>query len=267
MKIRSSWENTWHARALMEESDIRFHIVKILEDHPDGLIVTEIHRELIETGFNVSQPNVSKHLDRLVDDSFVVIIQKRHLGIGRRLRFFVSLAGFLTSVADRIKDKMALSIAETLEAIGDTAPRFDDSKDFQNFLTKLAEVAGGEISVSDELYLALSVREPYREITQELWDYQKVYGILESIIDELKMADRLMEELDITCETLGSDSLMRYNLAVAIIDGAIAGDEKAADVIEELFQLSQGKFRKELLAMGKIVDKYKKGNHDSHKRE
>lgn len=141
--MRSSWENTWHARELMDESDIRFHIVKILEEHPDGLIVTEIHRELIETGFNFSQPNVSKHLDRLVDDSFVMTVQKRHPGIGRRLRFFVSLAGFLTSVASTIKDKMALSIAETLEAIGDTAPHFDDSKDFQNFLTKLAEVTGG----------------------------------------------------------------------------------------------------------------------------
>ena len=256
--MRSSWENTWHARELMEESDIRFHIVKILEEHPDGLIVTEIHRELIETGFNISQPNVSKHLDRLVDDSFVVIIQKRHPGIGRRLRFFVSLAGFLTSVAERIKEKMAVSIAETLEAIGDTAPRFDDSKDFQNFLTKLAEVAGGEISVSDELYEALSVREPYGEITRELWDYQRAYGILESIIDENKVADRLMEKLDITCETLGSDSLMRYNLAVAIIDRAVVGDEKASDIIEELFQISQGESKEELLAVGNIFDKYKK---------
>jgi len=251
----------------MEESDIRFHIVKILEDHPDGLIVTEIHRELIETGFNISQPNVSKHLDRLVDDSFVVIIQKRHPGIGRRLRFFVSLAGFLTSVAERVKDKMALSIAETLEAIGDLAPRFDDSKDFQNFLTKLAEVAGGEISVSDELYMALSVREPYGEITRELWDYQRVYGILECIIDEYKVADRFMEELGLTAKNIGRDPLIRYNLAVAIIDGAVAGDEKASDIIEELFQISQGDSREELLVVGKIVDKYKKSNHDSHTRE
>ncbi len=60
---------------------------------------------------------------------------------------------------------------------------------------------------------------------------------------------------------------MRYNLAVDIIDGAVAGDEKAADVIEELFQLSQGESREELLVVGKIVDKYKIGNQDSHTRE
>ena len=124
--------------------------------------------------------------------------------------------------------------------------------------TKLAEAAGGEVSVSDELYEALSVREPYGEITRELWDYQRAYGILESIIDEYEVADRLMEKLDITGETLGSDSLMRYNLAGAIIDRAVAGDEKASDVIEELFQISQGESKEELLAVGKIVDKYKK---------
>jgi hypothetical protein len=55
--------------------------------------------------------------------------------------------------------------------------------------------------------------------------------------------------------------------ALDIIDGAVAGAEKAADVIEELLKLSQGEHREELLAVGKIVDKYKKGNHDSHTRE
>ena len=251
----------------MGESDIRFHIVKILEEHPDGLIVTEIHKNLVETGFNVSQPNVSKHLDKLVDDSYVMIVEKRHPGIGRRLRFFVSLAGFLVVIADGVKDRMAISIAETLEAMADKAPRFDDSKDFQNFLTNLAEVAGGEISVSDELYEALSLREPYGEITRKLWDYQMAYGILEGIIEENKVTDRLMGELGITGENIGSDSLARYNLAVDIIDGAVAGDEKAIDIIGELFQLSQGEFREELLTVGKIVEKYRKCNHDLHARK
>ncbi len=45
---------------------------------------------------------------------------------------------------------------------------------------------------------------------------------------------------------------------MAIIDGAVAGDEKASDIIEELFQLTQGESKEELLAVGKIVDKYKK---------
>lgn len=257
-KMRSSWEDTWHARELMEESDIRFHIVKILEDHPDGLIVTEIHKELIKIGFSVSQPNISKHLDKLVDDSFVVIIRKRHPGIGRKLRFFVSLAGFLAYVSDGIKDKMAISIAETLETVADSAPHFYDSKDFQNFITKLAEIAGGEVSVSDELYEALSTREPYGEITQELKDYQGMYGILVDILEEYNVVDRLMEELDFTGEDQDQDYLVRYNLAVNIIDGAVAGDENAINVMEELLQLSQGEHREELLAVGKIVDKYKK---------
>lgn len=94
-----------------------------------------------------------------------------------------------------------------------------------------------------------------------------MYGILESVIDEFKMANRLMEELGLTAKNIGRGPLMRYNLAVDIIDGAVAGDEKAADVIEELFQLSQGESREELLVVGKIVDKYKIGNHDSHTRE
>ena len=49
-----------------------------------------------------------------------------------------------------------------------------------------------------------------------------------------------------------------------IIDGAIAGDEKAIHVMEELLELSQGEHREELLALGKIVDRYKNCNHDSH---
>ncbi len=262
--MKLSWEDSWYVHELMEESDIRFHIVKILEGHPDGLIVTEIHKELIETGFSVTQPNISKHLDKLVEDSFVMIVRKRHPGIGRRLRFFVSLAGFLTHVADRVKDKMAISIAETLEDVADSAPRFDDFGDFQNFLTKLAEAAGGEVSVSDELYEALSVRKPYDKIAKELRDYQGMYRILDSIIEEYKVEDRLMEEFNITGKDLGQVSLVRYNLAVDIIDGAIAGDEKAIHVMEELLELSQGEHREELLALGKIVDRYKNCNHDSH---
>jgi hypothetical protein len=174
------------------------------------------------------------------------------------------LAGFLTLVADKVKDKMAISLAETLEDVADSAPRFDDFGDFQNFLTKLAEAAGGEVSVSDELYEALSVREPYDKIAKELRDYQEMYGILDDIIKEYKVEDRLIEEINITGKTQGQGSLVRYNLAVDIIDGAIAGDEKAIHVMEELLELSQGEHREELLALGKIVDRYKNCNHDSH---
>jgi hypothetical protein len=203
-------------------------------------------------------------LDKLVEDSFEVIVRKRHPVIGRRLRFFISLAGFLTLVVDRVKDKMAISIAETLEDVADSAPHFDDFVYFQNFLTKLAEAVGGEVSVSDELYEALSVREPYDKIAIELQDYQEMYGILDSIIEEYKVEDRLMEEFNITRKDLGRVSLVRYNLAVEIIDGAIAGDEKAIHVMEELFELSQGEHRKELLVLKTIVDRYKNCNHDSY---
>jgi hypothetical protein len=256
--MRSSWVNSWQARELFKESDIRFHIVKILEENPDGLIVTEIHKELTETGFNVSQPNISKHLDRLVYDSIVIIVKKKHPGIGRKLRFFISIAGFLVSVTDRVKDKMAIAIAETLEAVADSAPRFDNFKDFQNFLTKLAEVTGGEISVSDELYEALSARKPYGEIAQELQDYHNAYGILEGIIEQYNVSDLVMEKLNITGKSPSSDPLLRYNLAVEVFERAVVGDEKATDIIEELLQISQGKSREEFLTVEKIVEKYKK---------
>jgi hypothetical protein len=173
------------------------------------------------------------------------------------------LAGFLTQLADRVKDGMAISMAETLETLADSAPHFDDAKDFQNFLTKLAKVAGGEVSVSEELYEALSVRKPYGEITQELMDYQQMYGILDRIIEEYEIAENLMEELNITGEDLSLDSLARYNLAVNIIDGVVAGDKRAINVMEDLLQLTKGEHKKELLALGKIVDKYKNDNHDS----
>lgn len=52
--------------------------------------------------------------------------------------------------------------------------------------------------------------------------------------------------------------------AVNIIDRAVTGDKKAADVVEELFLLSREENREELLALGKIVDRYKNCNHDSH---
>jgi hypothetical protein len=91
-----------------------------------------------------------------------------------------------------------------------------------------------------------------------------MYGILDSIIEEYKTEDRLMEELKISGKDLGKGSLVRYNLAVNIIDGAIAGDEKAIHVMEDLLELSQGEHKEELLALGKIVDRYKNCNHDSH---
>jgi hypothetical protein len=67
-----------------------------------------------------------------------------------------------------------------------------------------------------------------------------------------------MEELDFTGEDQDPDYLVRYNLAVNIIDGAVAGDENPINVMEGLWQLSQGEHREELLAVGKIVDKYTK---------
>jgi len=108
------------------------------------------------------------------------------------------------------------------------------------------------------------MREPYDEIAKELQDYQGMYGILDNIIEEYKVEDQLMEEFNITGKDLGQGSLVRYNLAVSIINGAIAGDEKAIHVMEELLELSQGEHREELLALGKIVDRCKNGNHDSH---
>lgn len=260
--MRLPWEDAWYARELMDESDIRFHIVKILEGSPEGLVVTEIHKKLLEFGYDVSQPAVSKHLDKLVEEGFVMIVRKRHPGVGRRLRFFVSLAGFLAKVADKVKSEMAISMAETIEGLADSAPHFDDSKNFQNFLTKLAEVAGGEVSVSDELYQALSIRKPYGEITQELMDYQLAYGTLDAIIEEYELLEQLVEKMDITIEDLGSDSLACYNLAVIIIDGAIEGDEGALRVFDDLLLLSQGEHEEELRAVGNIVNKYKNGNHD-----
>jgi hypothetical protein len=108
------------------------------------------------------------------------------------------------------------------------------------------------------------VREPYDKIAKELRDYQGMYGILDRIIEEYRVEDRLMEEFNITGKDLSPGSLVRYNLAVSIINGAIAGDEKTIHVMEELLELSQGEHREELLALGKIVDRYKNCNHDSH---
>jgi hypothetical protein len=73
-----------------------------------------------------------------------------------------------------------------------------------------------------------------------------------------RVVDRLIEELDFTGEDQDPDYLVRYNLAVNIIDGAVAGDENPINVMEGLLQLSQGEHKEELLAVGKIVDKYKK---------
>jgi len=260
--MRFTWEGSWHAREVLEDSIIRFNILKILEDCPGGLIVTEIHKKLMKSGFIVSQPAVSKHLDKLVDDSLVLIVKKKHPRIGRELRFFVSMAGFFTFVADRVKDKIAISIAETLETVAEAAPRFDDPIDLQNFLTKLAEVTGGEISVSDELYEALSVRAPYGEITRELWDYQKAYGILDLILEEYKLSEQLLEEFEIRDTDLGPDSLKIYNLAVYIIDEAVEGNEKAINDIEKILHISQGDYKKELLEVKKIIDKYRTNKED-----
>jgi hypothetical protein len=51
---------------------------------------------------------------------------------------------------------------------------------------------------------------------------------------EYKLEERLMEEFNITGKDLGQGSLVRYNLAVDIIDGIIAGEEKAIHVMKEL---------------------------------
>jgi len=229
-----TWENMPIIQRVKEESRIRFEIVSILEEHPEGLLVTQIREKLKGFGFSVSQPAVSKHLATLRKSHCLVSeVKRRDERLKRKVTYYRSLASLYSLISDKITEKASLAFADALGEIEHKLPRFENVFSLQNFLTYMAETVGGQIGVSNDLYSQLSTRKPYGELASLLWEFQDIVSHIDVALQNKKWLER--------AKGLFTPSELqklkdRYNIAMNLVLRSLEGDKRFVRLLNELFQ-------------------------------
>jgi len=250
-----TWEDIPIIQRVKRESQIRFEIVSILEEYPEGLLVTQIREKLKGVGFNVSQPAVSKHLATLGKSHCLISeVKRRDERLKRKVTYYRSLASLYSLISDMIMERASLAFADALEEIEHKLPKFENVFSLQSFLTYMAGIVGGQIGVSNNLYSQLSARKPYGELAKLLWEFQDVVSHIDVALQDKKSLERakgLFTPSEL--QTLKD----RYNIAMNLILRSLEGDERFMQLLKGLLQEAEEPIKRYSAEVTEFLNKHK----------
>jgi Fe2+ or Zn2+ uptake regulation protein len=240
------WRNLPFIKALIRGSGVRFGILEVLEESSEGLPVMSIHRRLRESGFNITQPAVSQNLGFLEKEGHVWKTLRYNQEARRELWYYISAASFYHTVSEDVRNEIVLALSKSLERNADVAPKFESPQKLRRFLERTIQTASELVSQSDELFSELSKRKPYAHLAPSLREYQTIIANVGEAI-ETQPRLHMYGERRVTLHLSGHLALSSpYEIAKAIVDGAIREEKKYLDAITFLHRSTKGELRERL---------------------
>jgi Fe2+ or Zn2+ uptake regulation protein len=240
----------WHSLPLIKGlgrgSGVRFGIMEVLEENSGGLPEMSIHKHLRENGFTITQPAVSQNLAFLEKEGHVWKTRRYNQEARRELWYYISAMSFYHIVSENLRNEIALALSKSIEKNADRAPQFESAQKLWSFLEKIIQSTSESVSRSQELFSELSKRKPYGHLAPILREYQT---IIANICEAIETHPRLhmYGERRVTLHLSGHLALSSpYEIARAILDGAIREEKKYLDTITFLHRSTKGELRERL---------------------
>jgi Fe2+ or Zn2+ uptake regulation protein len=221
-------------------SGTRLAIVKVLEEHSNGLPEMVIYRYLKARGINVTQQAVSRNLAVLEKNGYVWKTRRLNKEVNRELWHYISTVPFFDNVAEDIRKEILAITLKAIEKNVDKAPQFENFQTLQSFIDHII-LRAAELAISDEeLYAQLSKIKPYAESATLIKEYTKAVSTIQEAIEsntqlrgviERKMYLHLPDSLSLSHP---------YDIAKAIVDGAIKGEKRYFHSIDFLQKNTTG---------------------------
>lgn len=206
-------------------SGVRFAILKVLKEHSEGLPVMSIYKCLNQQGLHVTQPAVSQNMEVLERKGLVWKTRVFNEEARRELWNYISSVPFFDSVAEDVSKEIILELSKSIQRNIDKAPRFEDFLTLQDFLENVILHAAESAIFGEELYSELSKKKPYAESAVLIREYTKAVSTIQKAIENTKFGGVTERRINLHLPS----SLMlsnRYDMARAIVDGAIKGEKR-----------------------------------------
>jgi DNA-binding transcriptional ArsR family regulator len=227
-------------------SGTRFAILKVLEEHSNGLPVMAIYRYLKARGINVTQQAVTRNLEVLEKNGYIWKTRRLDKEVNRELWHYISAVPFFDSIAGDIHKEILSITLKAIEKNVDRAPQFENFQTLQSFIDNIIQRAAELVVCDEELYAQLSKIKPYAESALLI----KEYTTAVSNIYEAITAHRLFGygERRIKLGLPSSLALSHpYDIAKAIVDGAIKGEKRYFHSIDFLQKNTTGDLSERLV--------------------
>jgi len=221
-----NWRDSPFIKAFRGRTDLRFGILELLEDNPDGLPVMAIYKCLKERGFNITQPAVSQNVEVLERKGVVWKTRRFNKDAKRELWYYISSVPFFDSITDDIRKEIILELSKSVQKNIEKTPQFEDFQILQRFLENVILHAAESAIFGEELYSELSKRKPYGEYAVLIRKYTEAVSTIQKAIEINPQLRRVLERrmnLHLPSSLVLSS---QYDIARAIVDGAIKGEKR-----------------------------------------
>jgi len=246
-----NWRDSPFIKAFRGRTDLRFGILELLEDNPDGFPVMAIYKCLNERGFNITQPAVSQNVEVLERKGVVWKTRRFNKDAKRELWYYISSAPFFDSVAEDIRKEIVLELSKSVQKNIEKAPQFKDFQILQSFLENVILHAAESAIFGEELYSELSNREPYGKFAVLIREYTEAVSSIQKAIEINPQLRHIVERrmnLHLPSSLMLSS---QYDIARAIVDGAIKGEKRyflSIDFLQKNATDEQGERLREAIA-------------------
>jgi len=218
--------NLFSIKASRKGSGARFAILKVLEEHSEGLSVMSIHKYLSQRGFQITQPSISQNMEVLEKKGIVWKNRVFNEEAKRELWNYKSSVPFFDSVAEDISKVIILELSNSIQRNINKAPNFEDFLTLQSFIENIILHATESVIFGEKLYLELSKRKLFAERPVFIIKYTQAISTIQKAIETNKQLRGAIERR-INLHLPSSLTLSnRYDIAKAIVDGAIKGEER-----------------------------------------
>jgi Fe2+ or Zn2+ uptake regulation protein len=232
--------NLFAIKASRKGSGARFAILKVLEEHSEGLPVMSIYKCLNQRGLHITQPAVSQNIEVLERKGIVWKNRVFNKEAKRELWHYISSVPFFDSIAEDISKEIMLELPKSIQRNVNKAPRFEDFLTLQGFLENVILHASESAIFGEKLYIELSKRKPYAESAVLIREYTKAVSTIKKAI-ETNTRFRTVCERRIKLHLPSSLTLSNpYDIARAIVDGAIKGEKRYFHSIDFLQKNTTG---------------------------
>jgi hypothetical protein len=232
--------NLFSIKASRKGSGARFAILKILEEHSEGLPVMLIYKCLNQRGLHITHPAVFQNMEVLERKGLVWKTRVFNKEAKRELWYYISSVPFFDSVAEDISKEIILELSKSIQRNIDKAPRFEDFLTLQCFIENVILHSAESVIFGEKLYFELSKRKPYAESVVLIREYTKAVSTIQKAIETNTQLRGVIERR--TNLHLPSSLTLRnlYDIARAIVDGSVKGEKRYFHSIDFLQKNTTG---------------------------
>jgi Fe2+ or Zn2+ uptake regulation protein len=231
-------------KTLKRQESVRNEIMQVLEENSDGLPVTAICRQLKANGHFITPQAISQSLATLEKTGLVWKTKRLNKEVNRDLQYYFSSSPFFNCILEEVKHDLALSISKSMERNWEKAGPFTDFRVLQDVLENTILFAAQSVIFSKELYDELGKTKHFEKSAVFIKDYATaISNVCNAIVESRLMYEQRRYCLGLTASlALGQP----FDMAKAIIDGAINEEKKSINAMFFLEKKAKGELRERI---------------------